>query len=193
MPGYGWSIPASYCKTGSKLAEIKGTPCFSCYAKKGRYAFPNVHSAMTQRYTAWVQEDNWIELMAMRLLIIDNPYFRWFDSGDLQGAMMLADICRVAESTPDIHHWLPTQERKIVEKTFSFFKFSCPSNLTIRISSPKVGLEVKSKIEGALSSSVGTTESRTNWNCPSRKQGNKCVDCRACWDKSIEHVVYSKH
>ena len=35
MPGLSYSLPAWECKTGWKLAQVPGTPCFSCYAKKG--------------------------------------------------------------------------------------------------------------------------------------------------------------
>ena len=37
MPGLSYSLPAWECKTGWKLAQIEGTPCFFCYAKKGNY------------------------------------------------------------------------------------------------------------------------------------------------------------
>ena len=37
MPGLSYSLPAWECKTGSKLREIKGSVCASCYALKGNY------------------------------------------------------------------------------------------------------------------------------------------------------------
>jgi len=30
-------------------------------------------------------------------------------------------------------------------------------------------------------------------DCPSRFQQNKCMDCRACWDKRVKNVSYHKH
>jgi hypothetical protein len=30
-------------------------------------------------------------------------------------------------------------------------------------------------------------------SCPSSKQGNKCLDCRACWDRGIRNISYGKH
>ena len=30
MPGLSYSLPAWECKTGWKLAQIEGTPCFFC-------------------------------------------------------------------------------------------------------------------------------------------------------------------
>jgi len=38
-----------------------------------------------------------------------------------------------------------------------------------------------------------STVSSTEGNCPAPKQGNKCVDCRKCWDKSIKNVSYTLH
>ena len=38
MPCYSFNLSALHCKTGSKLAKIKGSVCFGCYALKGNYA-----------------------------------------------------------------------------------------------------------------------------------------------------------
>jgi len=35
MPCKSFNLPAWECKTGSKLAKIKGSVCFNCYAMKG--------------------------------------------------------------------------------------------------------------------------------------------------------------
>ncbi len=32
-----------------------------------------------------------------------------------------------------------------------------------------------------------------NKTCPAAKQDNKCLSCRACWDKSVPNVAYGKH
>ena len=37
MPGLSYSLPAWECKTGSKLRQVKGSVCASCYALKGNY------------------------------------------------------------------------------------------------------------------------------------------------------------
>ncbi len=44
------------------------------------------------------------------------PFFRWFDSGDLQSVEMVRDIVAVAERTPEIRHWLPTREYATVRE-----------------------------------------------------------------------------
>ena len=60
MPEGSYNLPARACQTGAKLREIPGTPCYGCYAFKGRYNFPNVKDALTRRlesitHPQWVQ------------------------------------------------------------------------------------------------------------------------------------------
>ena len=52
MPGLAWGIPATRCKTGSKLAEKPGTVCHECYARKGTYRFGNVQARLEEQYKA---------------------------------------------------------------------------------------------------------------------------------------------
>ena len=40
--------------------------------------------------------------------------------------------------------------------------------------------------QALANSAIGT-------ECPSYKQGGKCLDCRQCWDKSIPNVSYKYH
>ena len=49
MPEGSYNLPAVACITGAKLREVPGTPCYGCYAFKGRYNFPNVKDALTRR------------------------------------------------------------------------------------------------------------------------------------------------
>lgn len=190
MPCHAWSIPAKYCITGSKLAKISGTPCSMCYAQKGRYVFNNVQFAQEHRLFGWHSDPDWVNLMTIRLLLLDEGYFRWFDSGDLQSDKMLEDINKIALNTPNIEHWLPTTERGIVAK-FGVFA----PNLTVRISSTKIGSIQDTLINGAVNSLVTKEQNidKKVHKCPSKQQKNKCQSCRACWDKSITHVAYLLH
>lgn len=189
MPGYSWSISAKQCITGSKLALVKGTPCNKCYARKGFYTFPVVRLALDQRLNAWQEDPDWVALMSIRLLLRKDTHFRWFDSGDLQSFKMLQDINQVAKNTLGyVNHWLPTQERQFVAQLDTV-----ADNLTIRISSSKVGVIQSSKFKGIQISTVSKTPIDNEWICPSSKQSNKCLDCRACWDKQIANVVYLEH
>ena len=62
MPEGSYNLPASACQTGAKLREIPGTPCYKCYAFKGRYNFPNVKDAL-QRRLASLGHPDWVEAM----------------------------------------------------------------------------------------------------------------------------------
>jgi hypothetical protein len=180
MPGYAWSIPTAFCITGSKLSQIEGTPCSKCYAQKGRYKFPNVYKAMLERFTGWKNDPDWINLMTIRLLWLEEKHFRWFDSGDLQSETMLCDINQIALNTPSIQYWLPTQERNIISTVPNI-----ADNLTIRVSSTKIN-EVQ-RNNNFVTSSISTEQG----TCPG--VGSTCGTCRACWDKQVQNVIYLEH
>ena len=130
MPEGSYNLPATACQTGAKLREIPGTPCWGCYAFKGRYNFPNVKDALTRRLESLGHRD-WVQAMAV--LIKGKKFFRWHDSGDLQGPKHLTNIFEVCKRTPETSHWLPTQERKFLPLSGS----TIPKNLIIRLSNAK--------------------------------------------------------
>ena len=205
MPGLSWSISAEECKTGAVLRKVPGSVCEGCYALKGRYRMPNVTAALDRRLQA-LSDPRWVEAMVIALkhrVSTRCPFFRWFDSGDLQGLRHLRKILKVCEATPDIWHWLPTREDKIVSRQAR--TISIPNNLVIRVSAPMVHTHADvAPLGSGLSSSVMVT-SLENWrqlvdqndhtvhHCPAPLQENKCGDCRACWDDGIRHVIYKKH
>ena len=105
MPEGSYNLPAAACQTGAKLRQIPGTPCYGCYAFKGRYNFPNVKDALTRRLES-LDHPQWVEAMAT--LVKGKKHFRWHDSGDLQGPEHLKKIFEVCKLTPGTRHWLPT-------------------------------------------------------------------------------------
>lgn len=191
MPGYSWGLSAFKCQTGSILNKIEGTPCSKCYARKGMYRYPCSVDALAKRLEAWQQDPDWVLLMSIRLLLHSNKhkFFRWFDSGDLQSAKMAQDINQVCLNIdPYVQCWMPSQERSYVQSIGNI-----APNLTIRISSTKIGEQQTSSIVGVQNSLVLKEERIGVYMCLSSKQDNKCGPCRACWDKSITHVGYKQH
>jgi hypothetical protein len=86
---------------------------------------------------------------------------------------------------------LPTREYGFVSeyvKRHGLF----PKNLTVRLSAfmvngpPPTGL---AKILGVKTSGV----LKTGFTCPAYRQGNQCLECRACWDKRVANVNYKAH
>jgi len=183
MPCPSWGISATRCLLGSVLAEKPGTVCHGCYALKGRYKFPNVQKKLEERYRG-LFNPLWTPAMVHLIRWHCDRYFRWFDSGDLQGENHLRNIVTIAEHTSDVMHWLPTREIETARAVGSF-----PSNLTVRVSAHSID----GKAPRWPTTSVVASGAAPGHPCPSRDQGNACGDCRACWDGEIEKVVYRLH
>ena len=181
MPEGSYNLPAVACITGAKLARVPGTTCHGCYALKGRYRFKKTKEAMARRLRALVH-GSWTA--AMVTLITGHKYFRWHDSGDLQGPSHLIKILNVCKATPDTMHWLPTREHKLLSLMDPDI---IPKNLMIRVSATKVNGPAPRWWPWT------STVSTTTKSCPAPDQGGKCKSCRACWDRSVSNVTYAKH
>ena len=181
MPGPAYNLPAWKCITGVKLQAVPGSVCAGCYALKGRYRFNNVRMALARRLES-LKHPRWVE--AMVTLIKGEPWFRWHDSGDLQGPDHLKKIFEVCNQTPDTMHWMPTREAKLLTLMDPAI---IPTNLIIRMSSHMID-------QGPVTFWPWTsTVSSSTKTCPALDQGNSCRDCRACWDRSVSNVTYPKH
>ena len=181
MPEGSYNLPASACQTGAKLRLVPDTPCYKCYAFKGRYNFPNVKDAL-QRRLASLSHPRWTE--AMTVLVKGKKHFRWHDSGDLQSVAHLKKIFEVCNNTPGTMHWLPTQERKLLA---IIDPEVLPKNLLIRLSN------AKNNTHPGKFWPYWSTVVDTGGDCPASKQGNQCRDCRRCWSRDVKHVTYPKH
>lgn len=190
MPCNSWSIPAKDCKTGSKLVQVSGSVCNDCYALSGFYRMGNVKSCLEKRLESLSNPD-WVEAMTVAISGSEGSgFFRWFDSGDIQSLAHLEQIAQVANALPQIKFWLPTKEYGFVQEFLS--QKELPKNLTIRLS----GYMVDGPAPVALASRLGLVTSTVvtkDFSCPANSQGNKCLSCRACWDKETENVAYKFH
>lgn len=191
MPCHSYSIPAEKCIVGSKMRDVKDSICSVCYALKGRYAFRNVKDALFRRFEA-IHHPLWVEAMVFLIQRKEKSgFFRWHDSGDLQGEWHLENIVEIARRLPSIRFWLPTREYRIVQNWMRE-NGEFPQNLTVRLS----GLFLDGKAPEKLAKKLGLAVSgahATEYNCPSSQQGGKCLDCRRCWDKNVFLVNYKKH
>ena len=133
MPGYAYNLPAWECVTGVKLQAVAGSVCAGCYAMKGRYRFKNVKDALNRRLNS-LPHPQWVEAMTVLVSHYSRavPFFRWHDSGDLQGADHLKNIFEVCNATKQVQHWMPTREAKLL----TYLQPEVvPKNLIIRVSS----------------------------------------------------------
>ena len=181
MPGPAFNLPARACLTGAKLAQVPGSVCHGCYALKGRYRFPNVQKALYRRLDG-LTAATWIDDMVT--LIKGQAWFRWHDSGDIQSVEHLKNIFEVCKRTPETRHWMPTREARFLKLLDPDI---IPSNLIIRMSSHMID---QPPVKFWPWTSTVSTEGKT---CPAQDQGNKCMDCRACWNREIPNVTYPKH
>lgn len=199
MPGYAYGIPAEDCKVGGRLRTVAGSTCESCYAhERGAYAWRTVKAAYRRRadrLTVPYWAEAIAEVLNRRRDRRNGDVFRWHDSGDLQSVDHLTAIVRVAELTPDVRHWIPTREYRIVADYLAEHG-GFPPNLTVRLSAHMIGGTVPEfrGFNGAVTiSTVQREDSPDAFNCPARFQGNSCGDCRACWDPETFHVAYHLH
>lgn len=188
MPCYGYSLPASACKLGSKLRSVPGSTCEKCYAHRGNYGFPAVRSSLAKRLSLVQKACDDLTfrkrfIQAFTVLLKGQEYFRWHDSGDLQDmehAMLIRDICL---ATPNTKHWIPTREYAIARV---LLRLKTP-NLTVRCSAPMIdGPPPMFRHTSTVVNGSG--------NCPAiADHTGKCGDCRKCWNKRILNVAYGKH
>ena len=190
MPCNSWSIPAKDCKTGAKLVQVSGSVCNDCYALSGFYRMGNVKSCLEKRLQS-LSDPKWEEAMTVAISGSEaSGYFRWFDSGDIQSLAHLKQIAQIANALPQIKFWLPTKEYGVVTEYLEENRL--PENLTIRLS----GYMIDGPAPVALASRLGVATSTVvsqGFSCPASAQGNKCLSCRACWDKTVSNVAYKHH
>ncbi len=204
MPCKSISLPTEACQTGFRMAKIPGSICSSCYADKGFYAMyaNTIKPAQFARWDAVMQAIEsaeqaalWVDSMVT--LIGSDPYFRWHDSGDLQGIHHLNLIVLVARRTPNCRHWLPTREYGMVKEYINVFgKGAIPENLTIRLSAmyPDEPVRIPASLAGVPGITASNVHDKTNpvgETCKAPDQGGECRDCRACWTDTV--VSYKLH
>ncbi len=199
MPGLAWGLSAKMCKRGKILAAVEGSTCSGCYALKGNYQYPGVKVAHERRL-AGLCHPQWVEAMVFLLWWYDETYFRWMDSGDLQGEWHLTRIIEVCEALPYIKFWLPTRELG----TIRAWKGSWPKNLVVRASGtmvdgpPPSGFThtstVISKVNKADWAAKVKSNTRANSYCPAPLQNGRCGSCRKCWSGGTNNdVAYLQH
>lgn len=196
MPWYSYSIPAQTCHLGRLLASKPATVCSACYAWKGNYRFNGTQKAMWLRFLS-LRHPDWVEAMAFQINYhathcrrpSTHLYFRWHDSGDLQGPWHFLNIMRVAELTPTVRHWLPTREQRYVSAVLDI-DHSLPSNLTLRMSTTRVGVSGR-RYSNLPVATVDVPAEPNVVQCEALKRAGRCGACRECWtDKDINYPLH---
>jgi hypothetical protein len=193
MPCKSYSLPTEACQTGFRMAQIKGSICHSCYANKGLYkAYANtIKPAQFARLDA-INDPLWVDGMVS--LIGNDSYFRFHDSGDLQGVGHLHKIAQIADRLPECLFWLPTREYAMIKQYIDQFG-ALPKNLFVRLSAmyPDKPVVIPKSLQGFknITASNVHTNKPIGKPCVAPKQGGACVDCRACWTNAV--ISYKLH
>jgi hypothetical protein len=207
MPGYSYGISAQLCQTGGKLRKVPGSVCSACYAMTDWYRSWRPLLEGHRRRLAGLKHPRWCDAMVHLIERACRPpenYFRWHDSGDLQGVWHLRNIAEVCARTPDVHHWLPTREYGMVSANLDSGNL-IPSNLTVRLSAHMIDSHpvLPADLDGFPVSTVSTVSFRKGLQIVEGKgsvecraveaRDNKCGECRACWDRRVTCVNYPQH
>jgi len=205
MPGKSIGIQAKFCLIGSKLAEVEGSVCSLCYGMNGWYHMPNVKESEDLRMKLMKDDPLWEDAMVTVINRLKDPYFRWFDNGDLQSVENLERIVRVCERTPDVNHWLPTKEYGMVNdllirKDITWREL--PDNMVVRPSGYMMG-EKPPEFRGKFWRMTGILTSTATFMdenkrpevihgklCKAKWNNDECGSCRACWSKEVNNVTY---
>ena len=212
---FGYS--ASNCKAGGHLQKIKNSICSICYGMKGMYAFKD-YITKSKRTVESVSKSFWKEAMVFIIQRKRFKEFRWFDNGDLLDDKMLRDIFYIAEHTPDVKHWLPTKEYRMVKRVIESGLHK-PDNLDIRLSAFKINGKPPMKLARRLgvncSVALSTNEFKkrktkglievkchTSHSIKDKyKESNKelykklssCSGCTACYNNKVDVIYYEVH
>jgi hypothetical protein len=191
MPGKSWSLQAGDTCPGSinPLTKEVIEVCADCYAKTGFYRMENVKAPRLHNRKDWKRTD-WADDMVAAL---DNErWFRWFDSGDVYTAALAQKIYEVARRTPWCNHWIPSKSYNIPKIRYWLDRLKELPNVSVRFSSPSTNGVYTTEHGSVVVQSV-TDTIQNGKMCDAYTRGGKCGPCRACWDSSINLIVYPLH
>jgi hypothetical protein len=215
MPGFAFGLSAFKCQRGEELSLDPNSTCAHCYARSNFYLTKNEVIEAHKRRLAGLTHPEWVAAMVTLIrheVDPKDPYFRWHDSGDLQGVWHLANIVEVCRQTPNVHYWLPTHEPFMLREYLELVRAEAPLILPTGISAdyidcPPALIEGLERIPTSTahrghgnSRAVQVSERRKDSiECKSYVRAKKnggaglCGDCRACWNPEVVNVSYPMH
>ncbi len=208
MPCYTFGQDAFQCQRGDELSKLDGSVCSDCYARKNFYKTWKPVKQNRERHQANIYHPRWVDAMVVLVTKAteDVPYFRWFDSVDLESAQQLQNIAAVCMATPHVNHWLATREwgyvNDYIEEEIDplWHEDPFPPNLALRVSadfveqSPPTGPWLTSTVNLAPGAPVQVSASRKDSiECKAYTREMKCGPCRACWSRDVPNVSYWLH
>lgn len=189
-----WSLRARHTCPGSlnSLGELVDA-CAGCYAAEengGNYRFPNVKQPRIENQADW-ERPGWVADMVER--IMNEPYFRWFDSGDMYALKLAWKMYEVMSLTPGTKHWLPTRMHKFPKFRAVIAAMMALPNVVVRPSSDSVLGAYDAGLHGSVIFPAGTAHPRGTALCTAYEREGKCGPCRLCYDKQVKVIAYPTH
>ena len=188
---YSWSLQAIETCPGSKDADGNLVPaCSGCYATTGCYNFPDTKAVRATNKEAWKSEtfvSDFIQALNKK------SHFRWFDSGDMYSLDLAHKMLAIMEATPNTKHWLPTRMKKFSKFASVISRMEALPNVMVRFSSDAVDGTYTKGVHGSTILPDASMADSNTFVCSAPNQGGKCLDCRACYDKSVPVVGYIAH
>lgn len=185
-----WSLEAVETCPGS--ADGNGglvLACQGCYARTGFYVMSTVKAPRIHNREDW-KRDEWVADMVLALK--KHSHMRWFDSGDLYDLNLAKKVYQVMQQTPNTRHWLPTRMAKFSKFIATLNGMQALPNVMVRFSSDDIDGSYTKGVHGSciVQSNDAITEAKI---CSAPTTGGKCMDCRACYDKSVPVIAYVSH
>ena len=186
-----WSLQALETCPGSVGADGQLVPaCSGCYATTGMYHFGAVKAVRADNKQDW-QRDGWVADMIQALK--KDKHFRWFDSGDMYSLSLAEKMLAIMQATPNTKHWLPTRMYKFPKFAKVLAAMQALPNVMVRYSSDAVDGTYTKGLHGSTIVPNGDAVPAGVTVCAAPEQGGKCLDCRACYDKTVSVIGYVAH
>ena len=186
-----WSLQAIETCPGSVGKDGELVPaCSGCYATTGMYHFGAVKAVRADNKVDWKRAE-WVTDMVTALK--KDKHFRWFDSGDMYSLELAEKMYQIMVNTPNTKHWLPTRMYKFAKFWSVLTRMEALPNVMVRYSSDAVDGTYEQGVHGSTIVPDATSTPPGVTLCPAYTQGGKCLDCRACYDKSVAVIGYPAH
>jgi hypothetical protein len=183
MPGPSFSLSAGLTCPGK--CEL------NCYAKRGKYLLPNYASRAMARYqwTVNSSQGEFVKVLVQEIEKSGCQYFRIHDSGDFFSQAYIYRWELVCGRLPDVRFFASTKSWQLPGLLERLRRLAALPNVTIRPSAPRFE-DDPPVVEGLH---AGASASAKNWTCPAHLQGNRCQECRVCWNDKETPIIYRRH
>ena len=172
----------------AKNAQIPGSICQKCFAAKQMKIYPSMEKPMVENQRILTREI----LPAEKLPTINNIYFRFESSGDLNNATQVKNYFNICYKNPRVKFALWTKNPDFIAEAIQD-GYEKPENLNIVLSSLFVNVERKNPFP--FVDKIFTVydpdyieAAGVEINCGARN----CFECGLCYEKNGVQIINEK-